>query len=314
MRDLPPLECLRFFEAAGRRESFTKAAEELDVTPAAVAHRIKVLEQHLNGSLFERRRRGVSLNTHGKALLREVQHILADIHDATERYRSESVQRRIRIFSVESVADKWLVPRLGAFTASHPNVAIVLETNHRLIDPTHRDFDAWITCERQSRESGLDTARVHGMMVETLFEELLLPVCSPRLLETRGRPPQPSDLDGWPLLYDLEWDLAWHEWFETQGAPPPNMSAASGFRDYGMMVDACIQGLGAALGRTKVLESELARGALVPMFDRKHALPARCFLVTTADSRRVPEVQAFRNWTLAEARSERRPGVAVGVG
>ena len=313
MLDLPPLECLRFFEAAGRRESFTKAAEELHVTPAAVAHRIKVLEGHLKGRLFERRRRGVRLNTRGKALLHDVQHILADIHDATERYRSDSVQRRIRIFSVESVADKWLMPRLGAFTTSHPNVAIVLETNQYRIDLNRRDFDAWIAYERQCREFGLDSAIVHGVLVEPLFEELVLPVCSPSLLESRGHPCKPADLDGWPLLYDLFWDLAWHFWFETQGEPPPNMSTASGFRDYGMMIDACIQGLGAALGRTRVLASELERGTLVPMFDPHHGVPARCLLITTAESRRVPEVRAFRDWTLTEARSERRAGLPVGV-
>ena len=307
--DLPPLECLRFFEAAGRRESFTKAAEELHVTSAAVAHRIKVLERHLESALFERRRRGVRLNTRGKALLRDVQRILADIHDATERYRSESRQRRIQIFSVASVADKWLVPRLGSFTATYPKVAIILETNHHRVDLTRRDFDAWVAYERQPRETGRDAISVQEVLEETLFEELMIPVCSPSLLDTYGRPGRPSDLHGWPLLYDLGWDMAWHFWFEHRGEAPPNMSAASGFRDYSMMVDACTQGLGAAIGRTKVLASELESGTLVPIFDMEHAVPSRCLLITTAESRRVSEVRAFRDWALAEARSESWTGI-----
>ena len=306
MRDLPPLECLRFFEAAGRRESFTRAAEELHVTSAAVAHRIKVLERHMEGALFERRRRGVRLNTRGKALLRDVQHILADIHAATERYRSDSWQRRLRIFSVASVADKWLMPRLAIFKASHPNVAIVLETSQYRIDLNRRDFDAWIAYERQPREPRHHASGTQGVLEETLFDEGLLPVCSRCLLESRGHPRSPADLRDWPLLYDLAWDLAWHFWFEHQREAPPDLSRASGFRDYGMLIDAAMQGLGAAIGRTRVLASELESGTLVPIFDLERAVPTRCLLITTAESRRIPEVRAFREWVLAEAQAELR--------
>ena len=306
MLDLPPLECLRFFEAAGRRESFTRAAEELHVTSAAVAHRIKVLERHMEGALFERRRRGVRLNTRGKALLRDVQHILADIHAATERYRSDSCQRRLRIFSVASVADKWLMPRLAIFKASHPNVAIVLETSQHRIDLNRRDFDAWIAYERQPREPGHNASSTEGVLEETLFDELSLPVCSRDLLESRGRPRSPADLRDWPLLCDLAWDLAWHFWFEHQRETPPDLSRASAFSDYGMLIDAAMQGLGAAIGRTRVLASELESGTLVPIFDLERAVPTRCLLITTAESRRTPEVRAFREWVLAEAQAELR--------
>ena len=127
MIPLPPLDCLRFFEAAARHRSFVRAAEELGVTPPAVAHRIRTLESHLDAELFERRRRSVHLNRRGRAYLKEVQRILAEVHGVSEQQRS--TPRRVRIVSVEAVAEKWLLPRLASFKAAHSDIAIELETN-----------------------------------------------------------------------------------------------------------------------------------------------------------------------------------------
>ena len=104
---LPPLEGLRFFEAAARHQSFARAADELEVTPAAVAHRVRMLEKHLEVKLFERRQRGVRVNRRGQAYLKEVQRILAEIHGVSERQRRWP--RRVRIVLVEAVAEKWLL-------------------------------------------------------------------------------------------------------------------------------------------------------------------------------------------------------------
>ena len=117
---LPPLDSLRFFEAAARHQGFARAAEEPGVTPAAVGHRVGALEQHLDVPLFDRRHRGVRLSRRSQACLKEVQRILAEFHGVSERQRRRP--RRVRIVSVEAVAEKWLVPRLAAFTAEHPAV------------------------------------------------------------------------------------------------------------------------------------------------------------------------------------------------
>ena len=119
---LPPLDSLRFFEAAARHQGFARAAEELGVTPAAVAHRVRMLEKYLDVPLFNRRHRGVRLNRRGRAYLKEVQRILAEVHGVSERQRRWP--RRVRIVSVEAVAEKWLVPRLASFKAANPGVAI----------------------------------------------------------------------------------------------------------------------------------------------------------------------------------------------
>ena len=174
---LPPLDSLRFFEAAARHQSFARAAAELHVTASAVAHRVRMLEKHLAVPLFDRRQRGVRLTGRGQAYLKEVQRILAEVHGVSERQRRWP--RRVRIVSVEAVAELWLLPRLAAFTAAHPGVAIELETNHRGIDPDRRDFDAWFAYTGETAAPRPVTRREDTLLEETLYEEQQLPVCSP---------------------------------------------------------------------------------------------------------------------------------------
>ena len=220
-----------------------------------------------------------------------MQRILAEIQVVTERRRGDSGTQRLKLVSVEAVAEKWLMPRLADFKVSHPGVVIELETNHRGVDPARRDFDIWIAYVGETA-----APRPEGLYEETLYEEDLLPVCSPTLIESRGKPDDPVELHDWPLLYDLGWDTDWPYWFARQGKPSPDLSRASGFRLYSMVVDAAVEGMGAAMGHSRVIAREMERGALVPLFDRQVKAPARCCLITTADSRRNPGVRAFRKW------------------
>ena len=301
---LPPLDSLRFFEAAARLQGFARAAEDLGVTPAAVAHRVRMLEKHLDVPLFDRRHRGVRLNRRGRAYLKEVQRILAEVHGISERQRRWP--RRLRIVSVEAVAEKWLVPRLASFKAAHPGVAIEIETNHRGVDPDSREFDVWFAYTGETAAPRPVTRREDTLLEETLYEEDLLPVCSPALLAARGRPGKPADLSRWPLLYDLGWDADRSYWFARQGRPTPDLSRASGFRLYSMLVQAAVNGIGAAIGRPMLIARELESRALVPLFDRQAEAPERCCLITTAAARQRAEVRAFREWTLDEARAATR--------
>ena len=297
---LPPLESLRFFEAAARHQSFARAAAELGVTPAAVAHRVRTLEKHLDVLLFDRQHRAVRPNDRGRTYLKEVQRILAEVHGVSERQRRWP--RRVRIVSVEAVAEKWLVPKLPTFKAAHPGIAIEIETNHRGVDPDRRDFDAWFAYTGETAAPRPVTRREDTLLEETLYEEDLLPVCSPALLAARGRPECPADLhDDWPLLYDLGWDADWSYWFARQGEATPDLSRASGFRLYSMLVQAAVHGLGAAIGRPMLIAQELGSRTLVSVFDRQADAPERCCLITTAAARQRPEVQAFREWVLREA-------------
>ena len=131
-------------------------------------------------------------------------------------------------------------------------------------------------------------AYLKTLLEETLYEEALLPVCSLALLAARGRPRSPAALRDWPLLYDLGWDADWSYWFARQGQPTPDLSRASGFRLYSMLVQAAASGLGAAIGRPMPIAHELERRVLVPLFDRQVEAPERCCLITTAASRQRP--------------------------
>ena len=126
-------------------------------------------------------------------------------------------------------------------------------------------------------------------------------MCSPALLAARGRPRGPAALRDWPLLYDLGWDADWSYWFARQGQPTPDLSRASGFRLYSMLIQAAASGLGAAIGRPMLIAHELERRILVPLFERQQEAPERCCLITTAASRQRPELRAFRAWILHEA-------------
>ena len=292
LRPMPPLECLLFFEAAARNGSFKSAAKELCVTAAAVAYRIKTLEAYFDHPLFVRHSRGVELNRHGQRYLQAIQRLLAELHEVSEHHRNPPKINRLAIVAVEVLAEKWLIPKLADFKAMHPDIAIELETDHREVDMTGRGLDIWLPYANEVRAP---------LQAETLLEEHLVPVCSPILLEARGRPAEPGDLLAWPLLYDIEWADDWSCWFVHQGRPSPDLSRASGFRLYSMLVQAAVGGMGGAMGRTSMIAQELEQGTLVPLFDLWVAAPARYLLVTTPASRRKPEVQEFIDWILRQA-------------
>ena len=176
----PPLEVFRFFDVAGRHESFAKAARELGVTPGAVAHRVRTLEQYLGEELFERQSHGLALTARGEAFLVEVQYTLSALDKSTERFRAGAKGGVLKLVAVEAFAEMWLMPRLDAFRAAHPEIVIEFETSlsdHHEVDPARREFDVWI-------------AFVAGvpriLQSEVLFEETLVPVCSPDFLVSRG--------------------------------------------------------------------------------------------------------------------------------
>ena len=290
--DLPVLDTLPFFEAAARLGSFQGAGKELGVTAAAVAYRVKSLETHLGVALFSRRSRGVRLNGHGWAYLEEVQHILAELRRANEHLRGGPRSAVLRLITVEVVVEKWLMPRLPDFKAAHPDLTIEFETDQGAFAPEQREFDVWVAFTDRVR------AAPHS---ETLFEETLVPVCSPALLAARGRPAEPRDLHRWPLLYDLVWARYWSHWFAHHRTPPADLARASGFRLYSVMVQAAVAGLGVALGHTRMIARELEQGTLVPLFDGAVPAPARYVLCLAPDALDKPGVRELRDWLRAQA-------------
>lgn len=276
-----------FFDAAARSQSFKIAAKELRVTGPAVAQRIRRLESHLGYVLFERRHRRVLLNSRGRAFHQDIKELLDDIIGVTKRYRSSG--RRLTIVSVESVAERLLMPRLAEFRAMHPDIVIELETNHHAVSPADRDFDAWI--DYRARDPML-----HGLQTQPLFEARLFPVCSPGFLEEHGHPVALRDLKDLPLLVNLGSDPDWRDWFASQGEPVPDLSAAWAFRLFSMVVDAAVAGMGVALGHDVLIARELATHRLVPLLPDHEPTTTTCALVTTATEDEPSGMPELRHW------------------
>ena len=294
--DRAPLEAIRCFEVAGRHQSFAKAARELGVTSGAVAHRVRTLEQYLGVKLFERQSHGLALSARGQALLIEVQHMLGALEKTIERFRAGASAGTLKLVAAEAFAEMWLMPRLAAFRSAHPEIVIEFETSlsdHHEIDPARREFDVWIAFVGSVPRT---------VQSEVLFEETLVPVCSPAFLASRGRPEHPADLHGWPLLYDLAWDDYWAHWFACREAGAPDMSRASGYRLYSMMIQAAREGMGVALGHSLLIAPCLERATLVALFGPPVAAPARYFLAVAPGSGDKPAARAFLDWIRAESR------------
>ena len=253
--------------------------------------------------LFERQPQGLALSTRGQAFLVEVQHTLSALDKATERFRAGANAGALKLVTVEAFAELWLMPRLAAFRRAHPEIVIEFETDHYEVDPARRAFDVWI-------------AFVAGVprtvQSEVLFEETLVPVCSPAFLASRGRPVHPADLHGWPLLYDLAWEDYWAHWFACREAGAPDMSRASGYRLYSMMVQAALEGMGVALGHSLLIAPYLERGTLVTLFEPPVTAPARYFLAVAPGSGEKPEARAFLDWLRAEAGKSAAGGESCG--
>ena len=188
MTDLPPLEALRFFEAAARHGSFAAAAKELGVSAAAISYRVKALERHLGAELFQRYAHGVSLNVQGRAYLRDIERIFAELHRVTERRRGRQETELLKLVAIEVVAEKWLMPLLGDFRTAHPDIAIEFEVDHGPVDPKRRDFDVWVAFTDEVP---------HSLHSEKLFEGDPVSRLQP------GAPGRPGPATGAPRSEEL---------------------------------------------------------------------------------------------------------------
>ena len=293
-RKVASLDAIRDFEVAARHGSFAKASRELGVTAAAVARRVRKLEEDLDAQLFERHAHSLALTARGQALLGDVQRTLCALDTTTERFRADAKGATLKLVAVEAFAEMWLMPRLAAFRNAYPDIAIEFETDHYEVDPTRRDFDVWIAFVAE-------VAQI--VQSEVLLEETLVPVCSPDFLASRGQPERPADLHRYPLLYDLAWEDYWAHWCAAREAGAPDLSRASGYRLNSMMVQAALEGMGIALGHSQLIAPHLERRTLVTLFEPPITAPARYFLAVAPGSGDKPEAQAFVEWLRAETRS-----------
>ncbi|MBI2313673.1 MAG: transcriptional regulator GcvA [Betaproteobacteria bacterium] len=315
---LPPLNSLRAFEAAARHLSFKKAAQELHVTPAAISHQVKGLEESLGVKLFHRLPRGLRLTDEAQSALPKLREGFDCLAAAIERTRRHGMAGILTVSTPPSFATRWLVPRLQLFAARYPDVDLRISTTMNTIDDRRDDAPAGIGLAGV-RDGDADvtirfgSGRYPGCRVDKVFAVSYIPVCSPRL--SAGEPPlrQPEDLRNHTLLHDDTLpDLAerpsWDQWLKAAGVPDVDVSRGPHFNSSVLALEAAVDGLGVALGMRPLVAPDIAAGRLVAPFDISVPSGFAYYLVCAEAVADRPRVAAFRDWLLEEARNDSAPG------
>jgi len=293
-RRLPPLNALRAFEAAARHQSFSKAAQELHVTDAAISHQVKALEGHLGRPLFRRRHRQVELTDAGRAYFSPLQDAFDVMARATERIFEAGNENILTISSAPSFAIKWLMPRLGRFWEKCPHIELHLFHSSRLTDFAHEDVDIAIR---------YGDGNWPGLALDFLMGAEMTPICSRLLLEHGPAIKKPDDLRHHVLLHEDTYDN-WPVWFRKAGvagmAGPREGVRGPLLDDSWMLLQAAATGRGVALGRPSLIREELAAGDFVRLFEAVIEEDKGYYAVMPPHHGDRPQVAAFTAWLKGE--------------
>jgi LysR family glycine cleavage system transcriptional activator len=294
-RRLPSLNAVKAFEAAARSKSFTRAAEELFVTPGAVSQQVKALETELGLKLFNRESQRLVITEAGREYLAVVREALDQIALGTERLVRRQRSGVLTVRVGPDFAAKWLVNRLGRFVESHPEIDLRVAAGDQRVDFAREDIDLAVR-HGDGQWPELDVVR--------LCSERLFPVCSPTLFRGRNRPTTAADLLKFPLLRLDDW-TNWGRLFEAAGVaapaiPGPVLNRAS------LLIDAAIDGQGIALARTALAACDIIHRRLVRPIDLTLAVANTYWIVCPKATASTPKIAVFRQWMLAEAEDDAR--------
>ena len=291
-KPLPPLSSLRSFEAVARQLSFSKAAEELNVTPGAVSQQIRALEERLGATLFDRTKRSVALTRVAARMLPDVQAGLDLLARACGNRSVPLGERTLTISVTPSFASKWLMPRLSSFYQGNADIDLRISATVELADFKRDGIDFAIR---------LGHGRYPGLHAEPLFGEALTPLCSPKILKGRGRLKTPDDLRKHRIIHDTSIPgqfehSAWDKWLALAGAKHISARGGVRFTLAELAMQAAIDGAGIMLGRLVLAEGDIAAGRLVRPFKAVLPLDVSYFLVRSEATSPRPEMLRFRDW------------------
>jgi LysR family glycine cleavage system transcriptional activator len=288
-----PLSAIRIFEDAARLKSFTRAAEDLGVSQAAVSWQVKALEQKLDQALFVRLPREVALTPSGERLSRAATEAMSVLRTAVSDL-VDTEEGVLSITTVQSVGGHWLAPRLGGFQIAHPRIAVRLDASSRVVDLQRETFDLAL------RAGGGDWP---GLEAHFLIPSAQTVLCTPAFLAQVGGLATPADLLRAPRIGAPSF---WAAWFEAAGVdghadhPPPRLMADA----QALEVASALAGLAVALGSPIFYAPEIAQGRLVAPFDITANYGGGYWLAYPAERRRVRKIVAFRDWILAQAAAD----------
>ena len=295
-RRLPPLNSLRAFEAAARHLNFSRAADELSVTPGAVSQQIQNLEDYVGAALFRRTPKGLLLTDAAQTALPALREAFDRLAEAASLLTAAVDGRRLTLTAAPSFAAKWLVPRLGKFETLHPQVDVWLSAGMDLVDLTAGEVDVAIRYGA-GRYPGLETTRLLG--------ETVLPVISPDLMAQTPLN-EPNDLTRHILLHDgsPEPDDScpdWPMWLAARQVKGVDGARGPRFNQSSLVIEAAVNGRGVALAKRTLAQADLEAGRLVAPMEDSTAVDFAYYLVHPKAKGRLPQVKAFIAWITAEA-------------
>ena len=293
-RRLPPLNALKAFETAARHLSFTKAAEEMYVTQAAISHQIKALEDHLGLKLFMRKNRSLLLTEEGQSYFLDIKEIFLQLHESTEKLLARGAKGSLTVSLQPSFAIQWLVPRLNQFSEQHPDIDVRIKA---------------VDLDEGSLTDDVDVAIYYGrgswrnLHADKLHTEYLLPVCSPLLLNSSKPLQAPTDLQYHNLLHDGS-RRAWKAWFTTQNFKHFNVNQGPIFSHSSMVLQAAIHGQGVALAHNVLARPDINSGRLIVPFNHVLISKDAYYLVCRESQTELGKITAFRQWMVSMVEAE----------
>ena len=312
---LPPLNALKVFEATARHLSVKKAAAELSVTPAAVSHQVKALEDALGVKLFHRRNRALELTEAARAGLPKLREGFDSLAQAVERLRAHKGGGMLTVSAAPSFAARWLMPRLHRFLEAHPEIDVRISARLRQASEGRRE----VAAERATVDTWLadsDVAILYGhgdypdFQVDKLLALTVTPICSPRLVMHPQHPlVRPEDLRHHLMLHDDTGDLYdgvsfWEVWLKAAGVEGVDLNRGPHFSHAVLAFEAAIEGHGVVATMPVLAESDLHAARLVTPFALRVPLASAYYLVCSVEAAKRPAVAAFREWLLGEAARE----------
>jgi LysR family glycine cleavage system transcriptional activator len=292
MRRLPPLNAVRAFEAAARHLNFNQAARELNVTPSAISHQIKTLEDYFGVKLFNRLPRNVSLTPEGRDYLPAVSAALDQLDAASRRLSRHTTEAALNLGCAPTFAIGWLIPHLSDFHDEYPeiDVRLTLTPITREIDFGTSDTDVVIMYGTPGSWPGL--------VAHQLMSEELVPVCSPALLKEHPLE-TPGDLHSVTLLHSIPRMGQWRNWLHIAGVKGIDSKRGLRFQTTPLAISAAVAGAGVAIANRRFVEADLEAGRLVVPFEIDLPSDSGYFLIYPKESADDARISAFREWLLS---------------
>lgn len=288
---LPPLNPLHTFSVAARAESFTVAAETLGVSQAAVSRQVAVLEKALGVQLFERRGRRVQLTNIGRGYFRDIGPAFDSIQQATRQLASGNDPRTVRVQVYPTFAARWLLSRLPAFSAKHPDCTVRLQTGVEPVDFSRKDLEVAIQ---------FGDGQWRGMEAAMIFSDIIEPVCSPQLAERLGGMQTARDLAAAPILQTRYRRRDWTDWLKSMDWPKPGGGGGQYFESSLLTYQAAIEGIGVAMGQSRLLADAFSAGTLIRPFARPLARRLGYYAVWPGERRAGHGTRRFIEWLVDE--------------